>query len=351
VGSITGRRRPTIEDVARLAGVSKGAVSIALNGHAGVAHTTRARISEAARTLHWRPSLHARALLASRAFALGLVVSRPPELLAADPFFPAFIAGVESILAGRGLALVLQVVDHDPDAELASYRRLAHEGRVDGVLLTDLRINDARFAWLTELDLPAVAVGRPSSGCPFPWLDTDDREGVRQAVRHLIALGHRRIAHVGGAPGYVHSAARRRAWKDELRAHGLEPDLYVAGDFTGDGGVAATRHLLDRRPRTTAIIYGNDLMAISGMSAAIDAGLDVPDQLSIIGFDDIPLAAHLRPALTTVRQDATDWGRAAARSLIALVEGEPVPPVTLSPATFVERSTTGPPHPHRKAVH
>lgn len=344
MGSIPSRRRPTIEDVARLAGVSKGAVSIALNGHAGVADATRARISDAARTLSWRPSLHARALLASRSFALGLVIVRPPELLAADPFFPAFIAGVESILASRGLALVLQVVD--PETEAASYRRLAHEGRVDGVLLTDLRVDDQRFAWLTELDLPAVAVGRPSSGCPFPWLDTDDREGVRQAVRHLIALGHRRIAHVGGAPGYVHSLARRSAWEDELRAHGLEPELFIAGDFTGQGGAAATRQLLDKRPRPTAIVYANDLMAIAGMSAAVEAGLALPDQLSIVGVDDIPLAAHVRPALTTVRQDAADWGRAAARSLVALVEGEPVPTITPAPVSFVERSSTSAPRAH-----
>jgi DNA-binding LacI/PurR family transcriptional regulator len=350
VGSTPSRRRPTIEDVARLAGVSKGAVSIALNGHAGVADATRVRISEAARTLRWRPSLHARALLASRSFALGLVISRPPDLLAADPFFPAFIAGVESVLAGRGLELVLQVFDDDPAAEAASYRRLARDGRVDGVLLTDLRIDDSRFALLTELDLPAVAVGRPSSDCPFRWLDTDDREGVRQAVRHLIALGHRHIAHVGGAPGYVHSVARRRAWEEELRAHGLEPKQYVAGDFTGDGGASGTRQLLESSPRPTAIIYANDLMAISGMSAATDAGLELPDQLSVVGFDDITLAAHVRPALTTVRQDASDWGRAAARSLVALVEGEPVPAVTLRKATFVERSSTSAPGEHRTAV-
>ena len=319
-------------------------MSVALNGHAGVADTTRARISEAARTLSWRPSLHARALLASRSFALGLVISRPPELLAADPFFPAFIAGVESILATRGLALVLQVVA--PETEAASYRRLAHEGRVDGVLLTDLRVDDPRFAWLTGLDLPAVAVGRPSSGCPFPWFDTGDREGVRQAVRHLISLGHRRIAHVGGAPGYVHSVARRRAWEDELRAHGLEPQLYVAGDFTGQGGAAATRQLLECSPPPTAIVYGNDLMAIAGMAAAVEIGLVLPDQLSVVGVDDIPLAAHVRPALTTVRQNATDWGRAAARSLVALVESEPLPAVTLAPVTFVERSSTSAPRAH-----
>lgn len=273
-------------------------------------------------------------------------MSRPPELLAADPFFPAFIAGVESILANRGLALVLQVVDGDPQTEEASYRRLSHEGRVDGVLLTDLRVDDPRYPWLTELDLPAVAVGRPSSDCPFPWLDTGDRDGVRQAVRHLISLGHRRIAHVGGAPGYVHSVARRRAWEDELRAHGLEPDLFIAGDFTGRGGAVATRQLLTLSPRPTAIIYANDLMAIAGMSAAVEAGLALPDQLSIVGVDDIPLAAHVHPALTTVRQDAADWGRAAARSLVALVEGEPLPAITPAPVTFVERSSTSAPRAH-----
>jgi DNA-binding LacI/PurR family transcriptional regulator len=326
-----------------LAGVSKGAVSVAMKGQSGVADATRVRISEAARTLNWRPSLHARALLASRSFALGLVISRPPELLAADPFFPAFIAGVESILASRGLALVMQVVDGEPETEAASYRRLAHEGRVDGVLLTDLRVDDPRIELLTDLDLPAVAVGRPSSVCPIPWLDTDDREGVRQAVRHLIARGHRRIAHVGGAPGYVHSAARRLAWEDELRANDLEARDFVDGDFTGESGAEATRRLLAVRPRPTAIVYANDLMAIAGMSVAMDAGLTLPDQLSIVGFDDIHLAAHVRPALTTVRQDASDWGRAAALSLVALVEGEPLPAVKLSKVTFVERASTSAP--------
>ena len=323
-----------------MAGVSKGAVSIALNGRAGVADATRARISDAAHTLSWRPSVHARALLASRSFAFGLVISRPPGLLAADPFFPAFIAGVESVLAPRGLALVLQVVDENLDTEAASYRRLAQEGRVDGVLLTDLRIHDPRFAWLTDLDLPAVAVGRPANACPFPWLDTDDREGVRQSVRHLIALGHRRIAYVGGASGYVHSAARRRAWQEEMRANGLEPRLFVDGDFTAEGGARATRRLLAQVPRPTAIVYANDLMAIAGMSAATDVGLTLPGQLSVVGFDDIPLAAHVRPALTTVRQDAVDLGRSATRSLAALVDGEPLPVATVNPASFIERSST-----------
>ncbi|PZR60730.1 MAG: LacI family transcriptional regulator [Chloroflexi bacterium] len=343
LGRRSGRRRSTIDDVARLAGVSKGAVSIALNGHPGVADATRARISEAARTLSWRPSLRAHALLASRSFALGMVISRPPELLAADPFFPAFIAGVESVLASRGLALVLQVVDGSPEAEAASYRRLAHEGRVDGVFLTDLRIDDPRFAWLTDLDLPGVAIGRPSAGGSLPWLETNDREGIRAAVRHLVALGHRRIAHVGGAPGYVHSVARRRVWADELRANGLQPSLFAEGDFTGEGGAAATRHLLALRQAPTAIVYANDLMAIAGMSVAIDAGLTLPDELSVVGFDDIPLAAHVRPALTTVRRDATDWGRAAALSLVALVEGEPMPDVTLTPVIFIERASTSAP--------
>ena len=126
----------------------------------------------------------------------------------------------------------------------------------------------------------------------------------------------------------------------------MEPQLFVAGDFTGQGGALATRQLLESRARPTAIVYANDLMAISGMSVAIDAGLALPDQLSVVGFDDIPLAAYVRPALTTVRQDATDWGRAAARSLVALVEGEPLPAVTLTPVIFVERASTSAPQVH-----
>ncbi|HET9559552.1 MAG TPA: LacI family DNA-binding transcriptional regulator, partial [Actinomycetota bacterium] len=161
--------------MARRAGVSKGAVSFALNDRPGVAPQTRDRILAAARELGWQPSTRARALSRSRAFAVGLVMRRAPELLGADPFFPQFLAGVESVLAERGSALVLQVVADDDEAEASSYRRLARQGRVDGVFLNDLLVEERRFGLLAGLGLPAVAVGRPAGPCPFPVVSVDDR--------------------------------------------------------------------------------------------------------------------------------------------------------------------------------
>jgi DNA-binding LacI/PurR family transcriptional regulator len=344
-------RRPTIRDVAERAGVSKGAVSFALNGRPGVAPATRDRILDAASELGWRPSSRARALVRARADALGLVLSRQPELLGADPFFAQFLAGVETALAGRGMALILQVVtaagDAGVEAESASYRRIAAEGRADGVFLTDLRVDDPRIPLLVELGLPAVVVGQPVGDCPFPAVVVDDRVGVADAVAHLLALGHRRIAFVGGTEGYVHSLSRRAAWRGALEAAGVAPGPELAGDFTGPGGAAATRALLDLRERPTAIVFANDLMAVAGMGVALGAGLAVPDDLSIVGFDDIPLAAHVVPALTTVRQDAQAWGRAAAEALLALTaagdacgQREPVGDVRLDPSQLVIRSST-----------
>jgi DNA-binding LacI/PurR family transcriptional regulator len=337
------RRRTTIQDVARLAGVSNGAVSLALSGQAGVAESTRERIIAVADELGWRPSIGARALLSSRAFAVGLILARDPELLGADPFFPSFIAGVESKLAARRYALVLQVVPDDPRAEAEAYRRLAQEGRVDGVFLTDLHRDDRRIELVNKLELLAVAIGRPSPAASIPAVGIDDRVGVRDAVRHLLSLGHQRIAFVGGTPGYVHSASRLAAFRQAHRQAGVVPGRVVTGDFTGAGGAAATARLLDGPDRPTAIVYANDLMAIAGMSVAAQRRIDVPGDLSVVGFDDIALAAHMNPPLTTVRQDVPSWGRVAAETLLSLVEGREVASTALPPPQLVLRATTAPP--------
>ena len=338
-------RGPTIVDVARRAGVSKGAVSFALNDRPGLAPETRVRIMAAARELGWQPSTRARALSRSRAFAVGLVMRRAPELLGVDPFFPQFVAGVEVTLAERGSALVLQVTADDDEAEASSYRRLASQGRVDGVFLNDIRVDDARFGLLAGLGLPAVAVGRPVGLCPFPVVSVDDRQGVAGTVEHLLGLGHRRIAWVGGPDGYVHSSSRRAAWRQVLDAAGLAPGPELVADFTGPGGAAATRVLLALAEPPTAIVYANDVMAIAGMGVALGLGLALPADLSVAGFDDVPLAAHVSPSLTTVRQDALAWGRAAAEVLLTVSDGQPAPDVELTPATPVLRASTGPPRP------
>lgn len=335
-------RKVTIGDVAARARVSKSAVSFVFNGRGGVGEAARARIVQAAADLNWRPDARARALSRSRTQALGYIVRREPELFSTDPFFPQFIAGVESTLSSEGYALVLQVVDSE-ETERAAYAGFAHEARVDGVFLGDLRIQDERPTELAALGLPFVLVGpaAPTPTGPAP-IGLDDSAGVRRAVRHLSALGHRRIAHVGGSDRYVHSEVRHQAWADEMAALSLPPGAVVIADFTGAAGARATHELLDLADPPTAIVYANDLMAIAGMSAAMDRGLRVPTDLSIVGFDDIPLAPYVVPPLTTVRQDVIQWGRACARALISLVEGREPASVQLPPVEFVVRGSTGP---------
>jgi LacI family transcriptional regulator, repressor for deo operon, udp, cdd, tsx, nupC, and nupG len=334
--------KPTINDVARAAGVSKGAVSFALNDRPGVARDTRERILSVARDLGWTPSSRARALSVSRALAVGLVIARAPETLRADPFFPSFIAGLESVLSERGHALLLQVAP-DHERERQSYRRLADEGRVDGVVITDLHVDDPRPYLLAELGLPTVVVGPAVDDEFWPSLGVDDAPGVAAAVEHLVELGHQRIAHVSGPLDMVHGRSRADAWAKALAAASLPEGRCVEADFSAEAGARATRELLDADDPPTAIVYANDLMAMAGMSLALSRGLDVPGDLSITGYDDTEISAHLQPSLTTVSTDVTEWGRAAATALLDVIDQRPMPKVGLAPPRLVVRESTGRP--------
>ena len=266
--------RPTITDVAPAAGVSKGAVSFALNDRPGVSPDTRQRILEVADELGWTPSPRARALSVSKALAVGLVVARPPEMLRADAFFPAFIAGLETVLSERGHALLLQVAEHDDDA---TYRRLASEGRVDGVFVTDLHVDDARPALLAELGLPAVVVGPDlgdDAGCARPARRRrrPRHPRRRRATWSTSATAHRprlRPADDGArplAPHGVGEALRRgRAARGHLRRGRLLRRVRRR---------APPRTLLDLAEPPTAIVYANDLMAMAGLSLAVARGVE-----------------------------------------------------------------------------
>lgn len=333
--------KPTISDVAARAGVSKGAVSFALNGRAGVSPETRARILQAAGELGFVPNAAARALSTRRSGSLGLVFARRPEMLRSDPFFPQFIAGIESAVASTGYLLALRFVG-DADAEIEAYRELARTGRVDGVFVTDLRIDDPRPALLEGLGLPAVTLNRPDLPSAAPAVCVDDAGAVRDAVEHLISLGHRRIGQVCGPGRYLHAANRRRVCAQVLLEAGLTEGPVVEADFSAAGGAAATRELLDATERPTAILYASDLMAVVGLSVAQHRGLRIPDDLSVVGFDDGDLSEHLAVPLSTVRTDAFGWGRAAAAALMARVDGDQVDDIHQPAAKFVVRASTGP---------
>ncbi|WP_305782967.1 LacI family DNA-binding transcriptional regulator [Symbioplanes lichenis] len=337
-------KRPTIADIARRAGVSKGAVSYALNGQPGVSEATRQRIVAIAREIGFNPNSAARALSGASARAVGLTLCRPARMLSLEPFFMGLISGFEQELAARSYALMLQVVQ-SPETEIEVYRRWWGERRVDGVFVTDLRENDIRIPVLDELQLPAVVIGGPGDTGRLPQVRSDNAGPIRDAVAHLIGLGHRRIARVGGPPEMVHTQTRTRAFAEACAALGLPAAVTVPSDYTGEEGTRATRTLLSGPDRPTAIIYDNDVMAVAGLSVAQEMGLSVPADLSIVAWDDSPLCSLVHPPLTALTRDVTAYGAHAARQLLAAIAGEPVVDAEEIPAHLTPRLSTAPPKP------
>lgn len=337
--------KATITDVAAVAGVSVAAVSKVINGKGGISEPTRRRVLAAAEKLQWSPSAAAVALRGARTRALGMVVGRAVDLLAADPHFALLISGIESELAPLDYGLLLHIVGEEPEAEVRAYRRLAEERRVDGVILTESRIGDPRFDLLRRLRLPAVLVGRPWQDDPIPQVQAAGQDaGLSEAIDHLVELGHRRIAYVSGPEDRVHTTFRRQVVEARLAENGLRASHVVVGEFTAQDATAAVGRLAEpAAERPTAILFGNDTMAVAGMNAARRLGLELPRDVSVIGYDDLPLGEIVHPRLTTVNQDIEQLGRAAARELLNRLGESPAGEMAAPrPPRLVVRESTGP---------
>jgi DNA-binding LacI/PurR family transcriptional regulator len=335
-------KRPTIADIARRAGVSKVAVSYALNDRPGVSPAKRAMIKAIAEEIGWRPNSAARALNGARAHSVGLAVCRPARVLGMEPFFMELISGIESVLSAQSYALMLQVVtDHDQEIEI--YRRWYGEGRVDGAIMVDLHFSDPRVAALRDLRLPAVVVGHPSEAGPLVPVWSDEASAVRETVEYLAALGHRRVARVAGLPDLVHTVLRDNEFTAVCDELGLTGHAIIHTDYTGDAGARATRRLIASPGRPTAIVYDNDIMAVAGLSVAQEMRLDVPTDLSIVAWDDSPLSQVVRPSLTALTRDIPAYGANAARTLLSLIAGDPVTGFEDAAARLVPRGSTAPP--------
>ncbi|MEV4102332.1 LacI family DNA-binding transcriptional regulator [Nonomuraea sp. NPDC049649] len=335
-------KRPTIADIARRAGVSKVAVSYALNDRPGVSPAKRAAIKAIAEEIGWRPNSAARALNDARARSVGLTLCRPARVLGVEPFFMELISGIETELSPRSYALMLQVVT-TPEQETELYRRWWGEGRVDGAILVDLRFSDSRVTALDELGMPAVVLGDPSAAGALTPVWADDAAAVRETVSYLHALGHRRIARVAGLPDLVHTVLRDQAFTAACQERGLDWHTIAHTDYTGEEGAHATRRLMSAVTRPTAIMYDNDIMAVAGMSAADELRLRVPADLSIVAWDDSPLSQIVRPALSAITRDIPAYGAHAARTLLRLIEGDEVTPVEDEAPRLVPRGSTAPP--------
>jgi len=329
------RRRPTIADVARAAGVSAAAVSFAVNDRPGVSPGTRARILAAARELGWQPSASARALTEARTRAVGLVLARSAAQLEADSFFLRFLSGIERTLTAADYALLLQIVPGEASAALPAYQRLAAAGRVDGFLLTDIEPADPRFTLLAATGIPVVLAGRPVGQAPFLWLETRHDEGIAPAVEHLVELGHDRIGFFCGRPEFDHQRVRETAWRMALSSAGRAPGPVEHVDLDPR---ASALNLLREEP--TAVVCSSDALALELCLAARSIGLSVPEDLSVVGFDDSALASFASPALTSVRVDYTEFGAAAADALLATIGGAPAPAYSPSAPELVVRAST-----------
>lgn len=328
-------------DIARRAGVSKGAVSYALNGRPGVSEATRQRILAIADEIGWNPNSAARALSGAAARAVGLALCRSARVLSAEPFYMELISGIEAELSARSYALTLQVVG-DQDAEIAVYRRWWGERRVDGVLVCDLRADDRRVPVLEELRLPAVVIGGPAGVGGLASVYSDEGAALVETVEYLAALGHRRIARVAGPAELVHTAIRGEAFAAVCRRLRLSP-VTATSDYTGQDGGRATRRLLSMAGRPTVIIYDNDVMAIAGLSVVQEMGLTVPADVSIVAWDDSPLCRLVHPPLTAMSRDIPGYGANAARQLLAAIAGEKVGGFRDTAATLRPRGSTAPP--------
>ena len=322
-------KRPTIKDIAAAAGVSKGAVSLALNGRAGVSESTRARVLDVASSLGYRPSFTARALSSASADAVGLVLVRPPRALGDEAFFFQLIAGMQSEMSS---ALLLQVVS-SRDAEIALYQRWWAEHRVDGVFLVDLLVSDPRVELMSSLGLPAVVVGGAGHHGELASVWADDYAAMTSVVEYLKSLGHRRIARVAGLSSLLHTVRRDQAFESAVDG------VIVSGDYTAEAGAAATRSLLALAEPPTAIVYDNDVMAVAGAEVARSLGVVVPDELSIVAWDDSVLCQHGR--LTALSRDTFAFGARAARALLAVVEGASPTDVEDVLPELVVRGSTG----------
>jgi DNA-binding LacI/PurR family transcriptional regulator len=334
--------RATIEDVAARSGVSTATVSRVLSGSVPARPETRERVLAAVRELDYRPSGVARALKRQETRTLGLLVT---DL--GNPFYPEVVRSVEEAAHDRGYGLVLCNADNDPRREIA-YLDLLLERRVDGVIVASSRATRRHAAALSAVPLPVVLVNSGAAGSGLASIDTAHRLGARMAAEHLLRLGHRRFGHITAPPSNAAAGLRLRGVRDALRAAGLDADAMPISEGDGhvEGGDAAVAPLLVEG--VTGIVCYNDLTAIGALRALRTAVRQVPDEVSVVGFDDIEMAAWTDPPLTTIRQPVGEMGRLAvdwvanALSRPASAPDEPTA-VHLEPALIIRGSTAPPP--------
>lgn len=336
-GSVRGPRqgRPTLEEVAERAGVSRATVSRVVNGQTTVNEDLRRAVEAAADELGYVPHAAARSLVTHRTDSVALILPESPNrVFSDDQFFPSVIRGVATELDAAGKLLVLMTTGSAEARKRAE--RYAVGGHVDGVMFASLHDADLLPELMMRRGVPVVCNGLPQLDAPC--IDVDHLGGVRAAVDYLIAQGRRRIATIAGPLDMVAGRARLDGYRAAL-ADADRRAIVAVGDFTAESGQAAMRQLLADEPDLDAVFVASDLMAHGALQALREAGRRVPDDVAVVGFDDIALATYSDPPLTTVRQPIAQIGRTMARTMLRVLEGHDVEPMTVLPTELVVRES------------
>lgn len=328
----------TVTDVALLAGVSVSTVSRILNGTARVAADKREAVEAAIEKLQFRPNLSARSLRSGSTTTIG-VLTQDLE----SPYFTGGTKGIEAGLEGSGYAPLLVPGHWNPQEELDRARLLVSR-KVDAMIILGGTLQDAQVADMAR-QLPIAITGRHLVAHNVSSFHFDQVDGGRLATRHLIELGHRHIAHIAGPMEHTDAVERKEGY---LRAHSeaglpVDPRLIVPGNYLESGGLRAAQHLLASGLPFTAIFCANDQTLWGARLALHEQGLEVPRDVSLVGFDDLPQCLYMTPPVTTIHQSIQEMGRAAARAVLAALAGQPAPAAGLPPLALAVRGTTQPP--------
>lgn len=329
----------TIRDIAKAAGVSVATVSKVLNDYSTVSRATREKVLALVAEMQFRPNEAARSLVGRRSMTIGILLTSGLS----NPFFVHLLGGIDEALKERGYDLIyLAQLSAHPEYNFVQHCRSRN---VEGVLAFGFQLGELDADKLVASGIPTLFIDLNLIGKRAGYISSDNREAVQGTVHYLHELGHRRIACIAGLPGSYVGERRLAGYHEAMAERGLspDPDYVVVGDFTRETGYRGMQRLLALPVRPTAVVCGSDKAAIGALQAAREAGVAVPAELSIVGFDDIDEARIVHPPLTTVRQDMPTLGRRAVELLDRLiVEPESAPPAVILPTQLIVRGTTGP---------
>jgi DNA-binding LacI/PurR family transcriptional regulator len=361
-------KRVTSLDVAKRAGVSRTTVSFVLNNVAGmqISEETRNRVLAAARDLDYVPDAAAQALASGRSKTIGLLLARRSHAIASDIFLTQIMEVLVRELHHQGMRLLLEVVEDFENSD--SYLKLVRSNSIDGVLYSGPRYEDPALRALVEHSIPTVLMGAPpyplenSNGSeniptvsPYYYVDVDNRAAARLAVSHLIQLGHTNIACITNARlSYVAARDRLQGYKDALKRKGIpfNTSLVRYGDFDPESGYMQMNSLLDSYPQFTAIFVASDVVAFGAMTAIRERGLKIPQNIALVGFDDVAVSRYFDPSLTTIHLPVIELARYASEMVVSLIRGNKPEPshILLSADIVVRQSCGGIPGPDRLGV-